>query len=418
MSLRSLLGGVADLTPRRMRNESPVPYVGKYRATLGASGLGFGSRAAGTRKEELEEYGANGTLFGVVSTLATATSLVNWRLWRKAPSGLTEDRTEVTNPRESAPLNVWNRPNAFMTRQEMIEGAQQHVDLTGEGWLVINRLAGVPVEIWPVRPDRMHVVPSIKDFIAGYVYLSPDGEQVPLERDDVIMLRWPSPLDIYRGQSPLPSLAGDLGSESAQRAWSESFFRNSASPGGVITTGVPLNDAQFEELVTRWNMSHRGISNAGRVAVLEQGTFTPLAYTQKDMQFVETRGLTKQAILDAYGFPKFGIGDVQDVNRASADASRAYIAEAKTVPRLERLKGAANNEFLPMFGADMPDRYEFDYDNPVPPDAETENKTTTARANAWATLVRAGANADDVSDLLDMPRLRWDAAALQGSQRD
>lgn len=388
-----------------------MPYSSRHQSALGSLGLlgrrGGQSDPAG----ELESYGEIGTLFGVVSTLATATSLVNWRLYRKAASGLAEDRTEVTNPRESAPLAVWNKPNAFMTRTEFVEAFQQHVDLTGEAWWVVYKVGTVPVELWPVRPDRMTPVPSIKDFIAGYVYTSPDGEQVPLRREDVIMIRWPSPLDIYRGMSPLPSLAGDIGNEEAQREWSEAFFRNSAMPGGIIKTGAAeLADEQFDQLVERWNSAHRGVSNAGRVAVLEGAgaDFVPLAYSQKEMQYVEARGLTKQAILDAYGFPKFGIGDVQDVNRASADASRAYIAEAKTVPRLERIKGALNSDFLPLFGQDMPARYEFDYDNPVPPDAETQNATTTAKANAYATLVGAGVNPDDATDMLGLPRMRWE----------
>lgn len=417
MSLRSLLGPslASGATRVRIRNDAPVPYTNRYRAALGAMGL-TGGLTRNNPTAEMEQYGEIGTLFGVVSTLATATSLVNWRFYRKAASGLKADRVEVTNPREAAPLMVWNRPNAFMTRSELVEGGQQHVDLTGEGWLIVYRVAGVPVELWPVRPDRVFPIPSVTDFIAGYVYVSPDGEQVPLRREDVIMLRWPSPLDIYRGQGPLPSLAGDLGNEQAQRAWSQSFFENSALPGGVIEVGVPLIDEQFDELVERWNAAHRGISNAGRVAVLEQGKFVPLAYNQRDMQFVELRGLTKQAILDAYGFPKFGIGDVQDVNRASAEASKAYIAEAKTVPRLERWKGALNNDFLLMFGADMPNRYEFDYDSPVPPDQDTENKTTTTVTNAYAVLVRAGVNSDDACDMLGIPKLRQDPALIAGSQ--
>lgn len=410
MSLRSLLGPSAERAlSRRMRNEAPVPYTSRYQTGLGALGL-LGRRRGGSDPgRELEQYGENGTLFGVVSTLATGVSLVNWRLYRKAASGLEEDRTEVTNPRESAPLAVWNKPNAFFSRQELVEGTQQHVDLTGEGWWVILRVMGVPVEIWPVRPDRMTPVPSIANFIAGYVYTSPDGEQVPLRLEDVIMIRWPSPLDIYRGMSPQPALAGDLDSEAAQREWSESFFRNSATPGGIIKDTGPLSDDQFDEIVERWNRSHRGITNAGRVAILEQGDFVPLSYTQKDMQFVETRGLTKQAILDAYGFPKFGIGDVEDVNRASAEASKAYIAESKTVPRLERIKGALNNDFLPMFGEGFAERYEFDYDNPVPPDIETENATTTAKTNAFVALITAGVDPDDAADLLDLPRMRVEA---------
>src|SRR6185312_11880223 len=119
-------------------------------------------------------------------------------LYQKAASGLEEDRTEVTR---HAALMVWTRPNGFMAWQEFSEVSQQHLDLAGEAWWVIVRAFNTPIEMWPIRPDRMTPVESNTDFIAGYIYTSPDGEKVPLAREDVIMIRTPAPLDIYRGMS-------------------------------------------------------------------------------------------------------------------------------------------------------------------------------------------------------------------------
>jgi hypothetical protein len=135
----------------------------------------------------------------------------------------------------------------------------------------------------------------------------------------------------------------------------------------------------------------------------------PLAFTQKDMQYVEARGFTKQQYLDAYGFPKFGLGDVEDVNRASADASKAYMAESLTIPRLERIKAALNFEFLPLFG--MGDRFEFDYDNPVPDDREVQNATLTAQVNALVALAGAGFDSDESCDVVDLPRIPYEKPA-------
>lgn len=400
MSLRSLLGGA--YRPRGPVAEAPVPYSSRYGGSGLLAGLGLGGKRLDTR-EELEQYGEVSTLFGVVSTLATATALVNWRFYRKPRAGSAEDRVEVTNPRESAPLMIWRRPNMFFTGTRFVETFQQHVDLTGKAYWLVGRAGSLPIELWPVRPDRIFPVPSQQDFIAGYVYVSPDGEQVPLQREDVIPLLWPAPLDVYDGMGPLGSLSADIEGEQAQRSWSSSFFRNSANPGGVIEIQDSLSDPQFDELVARWERQHRGISNAGRVAILERGKFVSLQYTQRDMQFVEGRQLTKQSILDAYAMPKFGIGDVQDVNRASAEASKAYIAESKTVPRLERIKDALNGPFLQLFGQE--ETHEFDYDSPVPPDQETENGTLTARVNAYTALLDAGVSADEAADATGLPRM-------------
>lgn len=392
MSLRSLFGGIVA--------EAPVSYTSKWRTPLS-----FGAgRDSMTRGAQLAQYESVGTLFGIVSKLAMTTSLVDWKLWRPATSGLEEDRTEVTR---HAALTVWNKPNPFFGRQEFVETFQQHIDLTGEAWWVIDKAGTLPLEIWPVRPDRMAPVEDAKEFIAGYVYTSPDGEKVPLRRDQVILIRWPSPVNIFRGSSPLPALAADLANETSQSSWSAAFYRNSASPGGVIQVDRRLQEEEFDELVDRWNRSHRGISNAGRVAVLEEAKFIPMAYTQRDMQYVETRGFTKQSLLDAYGFPKFGLGDVDDVNRATATASLALIAQTLTVPRLERIKYALNGEFLPMFGA-AAGALEFDYENPVPPDAETDNATLTAKTTAVVALVGAGFDVDEACDAVDLPRMKFE----------
>lgn len=408
MSLRSLLGGAY-----RPRAESPVPYTG--RRGLMPFGFSFGGSDSMSTTDELEQYSTTGTLFGVVSKLAMLTSQVNWRLYARAASGIEEDRTEVPPGRQIAPRMVWSRPNPFMTSHRFVETFQQHIDLTGKAFWVVARVGTIPVEVWPVRPDRIYPVPSRGEFIRGYVYCGPDGEEIPLRREDVTPLIWPAPLDVYDGMGPLPSLAADIRGESAQREWQKNFFRNSAQPGGIIETGGPLGETQFEELLDRWNRSHRGISNAGRVGVLEQGKFTPLSYSQKDMQFVESRGITKQAILDAYGMPKFGIGDVTDVNRASAVASRGWIAESLTIPRLDRIKDALNTDFLEMFG--MEKTHEFDYDNPVPEDQETENATLTAKCQAVGVLIGTGFNPDQACDTVGLPRMVWEEYRRGASDR-
>lgn len=396
MSLRSLLGGIVAEAP------PPVPYVSKWRNSLS----GFGSRRAQNSKQEMELYGEIGTLYGVVSKLANMTSLVCWKLYKPSPDGDPEKRTEVT--RHAAKM-VWDRPNPFMPRQEFVEIGQQHLDLAGENFWVMNRagITGVPFEMWPVRPDRMTPVESNTEFIAGYIYRSPDGEEIPLLREDVVMLRYPAPLDLFRGQSAVGALGDVLDAQTAASEWSAAFFRNSAQPGGIIAYDRRLQDEEFEEVTRRWRQQHQGVSNAGRVAVLEGATFTPMLYTQKDMQFVETRGVTKQEILDAYGFPKFGLGDVNDVNRASADASMALMSSTLTVPRLERWKAALNYDFLPQFGV-KPGMLEFDYENPVPDDQETENATLTARVNAVVALVNAGADPAEACEACDLPLITFE----------
>jgi HK97 family phage portal protein len=393
---RSFLGSLANAAGSLRAPAPPVPFSGRSQSY----GI-FGARR--DAEGQMRAMSAVGTLFAIVDRTSNATALVDWKLWRKAKSGRDEDRVEVTS---HAALDLWNKPNPFMPRQEFVESSTQHYDLTGETEWVIARHPGIsiPLEMWPVRPDRMTPVPDRDRFMKGWVYTSPDGEQVPLELDQVIQLRRPNPLDPYRGLSPILSILPDLDTSRYAAEWSRAFFINSAQPGGILQFDQRLSDGQFNELRDRWAEQHKGVANAHRVAILEQGKWIDRTISQRDMQFVELRGATADRVREAYGISKTAIGDFEDINRASALAAKAWFAEQQTIPRLERIKAALNHELLPMFGATATG-LEFDYCDPVPPDPETEAAQLTARSNAASVLVTAGFDPAGTLSAVGLPEI-------------
>lgn len=344
-------------------------------------------------ERQMKAYGSVGTLFNIVSTTSQAVAEVEWKLYRKSTTGDPNDRVEVTS---HAALDLWNTPNKFMTRQELVEVGQQHIDLTGEGWIVVSRnprARSLPLELWPVRPDRMAPQPSPTDFIVGYWFTGPDGAQMPLPVDDVLFMRMPDPLDPFRGLGPVQTVLLDLDSSHYAAQWNRNFFLNSAQPGGIIEVEKRLSDAEFNELVARWREQHQGVANAHRVALIEQGKWVANNYTVKDMQFVQLRTVSKEKIREAYGFPKFAGGEVDDVNRATAEASAAWFARRLTVPRLKRWKGMLNNDLLPLFGATAKG-LEFDYISPVLEDREANNAERDSITTGLKTLTEAGVKVD------------------------
>lgn len=369
----------------RIGNKTPVPYSGR------SPGLSLPWSNKSNATAQIQAMGSVGTLFNIVSTTSQAVSEVEWKLWRKSKSGDKNDRVEVTT---HAALDLWNTPNKFMTRQELVESVQQHVDLTGEGWCVVGRnpkFRSIPLELWPVRPDRMSPVPSPTEYVVGYVYTGPNGELIPLEVEDVLFQRMPNPDDPYRGLGPVQSVLLDLDSAHYSAAWNRNFFLNSAQPGGVIEVDKRLTDTEFKEMTARWREQHQGVANAHRVAVIEQGKWVTNQSSMKEMQFVELRNVSKEVIREAFGFPKFAAGDVDDVNRATAEASSAWFARRLTVPRLERWKGMLNNDLLPLFKAtDL----EFDYVSPVLEDREANNAERNSVATAVKTMSEAGVKID------------------------
>lgn len=390
-------------------------------APIGSAGnrYGLGARSGASPFNQTEQLSAMttiGTLFAIIDRQASTTAATTWHLYKRARSGLKKDRREVFN---HPALTVWNKPNPFYTQAEFIEATIQHYDLTGEYWWLIGRsdLLGpdsMPVELWVVRPDRMRPVPNPKAFVSGYVYRS-GADEVPLRLADVIMNKRQNPADPYRGISPLASLGIDIRGELAAASYNQAFFDNAAEPGGIIKVPKELDDREFDQLVRRWREQHQGVHNAHRVAVLEVGEFQPLGYTRRDMQFIELRKFSRDAIRQAYGYPKPLLGDVDDINRANAEAAEAVFARWIVNPRNDRLRASLNHDFLPLFG-DLAAGYEFDYDSAVPESREDVRAERGSKVQAVAQLVAAGFDPEKSLAAMELPSIPYvGKAALEAA---
>lgn len=383
---------------------SPVRREG--REALPGYGPSRGLSLTGdSRTEQLGAMASVGTVFGIVDRIASSQSDVEWCLYRKARSGKKEDRTPVTN---HLAWDLWQKPNDVFEGPFLREGVQQHYELTGEGWLVVELAEGfadIPLSIWYVRPDRIEPVPGETTFLAGYVYTSVDGEKVPLTVREVLPIKRPNPLNPYRGLGAIQSVLLETQSARAAAEWNRNFFRNGAMPGGVIEVPNELDDNQFTTLIQRWRESHKGVSRAHRVGVLEHGaTFNPVTYSIKDMQMTEVRGMTRDSVMEAFGISRHMLGITEDVNRASAAAGEYMFAKYIARPRAVRWRAMANGLYLPLFGKAARD-LEFDFEGLVPEDAEAENAARDSLAAAAKSYVEAGFPLEWICDTLGLPPL-------------
>ena len=359
--MRSLLGSLL--------NRAPVPFTAQRQPDYGSRAwIGRGNATA-----QMQAMSASATLYTVINRTSTATAKQDWHLHKPAPGQMcsygegTEDEcgaVGVSMVERHPALVTLNKPNPFYTRHELFESGQQHVDLTGEGWLVISRIGTVPAELWVARPDRMAVVTDPSDFLVGYLYCGPDGREQPLRTQDVLSMRMPDPSNPYRGLGPVQTIMSQISGSAMSAEWNANFFRNGARPGGIVKLSRGLTDTQFEKLVERWNWNHKGVANAGRTAFLEDGDWIdPKPMSVADMQFVETSNLNRDTILLAFGASKYDVGVLEDVNRASATAAANDFGERMTVPRLDRWQGMLNNDYLPQFPGT--DGWQFVYTSPV-----------------------------------------------------
>lgn len=397
----------------RQMNRGRPPFADRWN-TQGGQLYGSGLQ---DRFTQLQAMGGTGTLFAIIQLLSTGAQASGaWKMFDKPRDGRvrysghdkgSDQRREVlVHPA----LRLWERPNPFMPGPIFREIGWQFMELVGEWYWVLNRGPsglGVPMEMWPVRPDRMEPVPDKKDFLAGWIYTGPNGEMVPLLNSEVIQLKYPSPTDPYRGMSPVQSLLADIDSAKYTAEWSRNFFLNSATPGGVVTFAKRLSDKEFTEFSNRWRENHQGVARGHRVGVLEQGaTFTPNTYTMHDMQFVELRNLNREVIREAYRIHQSMLGNSTDVNRANAQTAEEVHIQWHEIPRLKRQRTVLNELFLPMFNGMDANRM-FDFDDPSPSSAQDANDELTAKSQALALLVEVGFDPRQACEVVGLPVMDW-----------
>jgi len=396
---------------KRLLNTSgpPVPL-----STAGARrpgqvfDLGAGRQS---RESQMRAYGRSGTVFSIVSLLQSAPAGAPWHLYKMQPKDGrrryttadkgSDQRVEVVN---HAALSLWSKPNDFQTGFEFREGSNQHLELTGETfWVLNNEGTTFPTSMWYVRPDRMEPVPDPDDFLLGWVYNGPGGEVVPLQLDEVIIEKLPDPMDPFRGAGPVGSIMANIEQQQYATQYQRNLFYNGADPGGVIQVDKRLSEGEWDELVDRWRESHQGVARAGRVGVLENGaSWMGSSHTNRDLEYGNLRLANRDELREAWRVHKALLGTTEDVNRANAQTAEEVFISWQTLPRLDRRKDTLNHKLLPLFGSSGVG-VEFDYEDPSPDNREEDNGELIAKSNAAATLVNAGFDPSDVLETVGLP---------------
>jgi HK97 family phage portal protein len=391
-----------------IQNKAPQ-YVGRTSGTSSAL-LGNGPGRPGI-EAQMRTMGSVSTVFAIVDAISDSMAEADWALY---PIG--SDEPETAHP---AAL-LWETPNPFMDQDTFVKTAMQHYDLAGETtWNVSRtslvrtggqRVSDMPLELWPVLPDYLTPVPHKDKFLEGWVYQVPGGEAEPWTTKDLIQMKRPSPFDPYRGIAPIASAMIDVFGAKAASEYAAAWYRNGATPGGIIQFPERLPDDAYDEFVDRWRAQHQGTMNANRVAVLEGATWTSITQSMRDQQFEELSKLNREFIREAYRFPRALLGYADDVNKASARAGIEIFVTLCIRPRLNALQAVLNTVLLPMFGA-AAKGYEFRFTNPVVADKEMELLELTSKSTAAKTLVEAGFEAKAVLKAVGLPDMAFEKPA-------
>ena len=303
-----------------------------------------------------EGYRKNVIAFAAVDTIARAIGSAPWRLFR----GTNRQDFVTDHPL----LRLINRPNPIMGRAEFFENVAAYYLIAGNSYIeAVGPDGGLPLELWPLRPDRMSVLPGDTGLPAGFTYTL--GQKKKRWVMDTLtgqgpILHWRkfNPLDDWYGLSPLEAAADDIAIRNSTGAWNKALVDNSGRPSGALiydpADGVALGDDQREIILNDLERRFTGSENAGRPMLME-GNFKweQMGLSPTDMDWLESKNSSGRDIATAFGVPPMLVGIQGAQTFTNYREARLALWEETVIPLIRNLRDELNMWLVPQFGDDL-----------------------------------------------------------------
>lgn len=160
----------------------------------------------------------------------------------------------------------------------------------------------------------------------------------------------------YYGISPIEYCKKSLALSMAAEQHGISFFENSASPSGFLSTDQVLTKEASERLLASWNAAHQGVKKAGKVAVLEQNLrFERMGADNREAQLVETRNYSRSEIAALFGVPSSMLNSSEGAKYNNVQQMNVAFHTGTLSPLISRIEQEINRH--------LPDGFEIRLDD-------------------------------------------------------
>ena len=209
-----------------------------------------------------------------------------------------------------------DEPNPEMSSFVFRETLMTHLLLWGNAYAqIIRNGKGEVIALYPLIPNKM-TVNRDENGQLYYEYSKTADDFYNVSNSTVIL----NPRDVLHipglgfdglvGYSPIAMAKNAIGMAIACEEYGAKFFANGAAPSGVLEHPGTIKDPK--KVREAWQSQFGGSSNAGRVAVLEEGMkYTPISISPEQAQFLETRKFQINEIARIFRIPPHMVGDLE-----------------------------------------------------------------------------------------------------------
>ena len=361
----------------------------------------FGVGADWAPTEYADYYARSPVVYAAIRTRADAISRVPWVVSRTAADG---SRTAV-GPLHPA-QRLLDTPNGWLSGSELRKATEIHLCLWGRAfWAIEPAESGLGLELWPLRPDRMTVIPGdgpTGPYIKGFLYrgLTADHAYLP---EEIAWFRLWNPLQDRTGLSPMAPMRLSADMAYAALSYNRNTLRKGAIPDYILLADEELTDAAVEDFYRRWEARFSGPNQANRPGIASFiRDVKPLAFSNRDMEFLESLRWTVKDASRVFGVPETMLAELEFATLANVDNMERSFWHTTVVPQLTMMSERITSSVLGNLG------YQnlivaFDYTGIAP-----LNESGAARvARQTEFLDRGVVTINEVRRSYDQPPVSW-----------
>jgi HK97 family phage portal protein len=217
------------------------------------------------------------------------------------------------------------------------------------------RLA-LPGELWIVPTPWVRVVPDASRYVRAYEVSAPGAAPQLFTPDEIIHLKYPNPLDLHYGLSPLQANALTVDANTELQRSRYQAFHAGQRPGVVLQTEQTLSEGTVRRLEEKLQSRFGGRENWHRPLVLEQGLkASPWTLTPAEMDYLNSSRMTRDEIFALFRVPGPIAGLVENMG-LGADiwfGARVMFCEGTVQPKLDLIGQALTRDLGRRYGDDV-----------------------------------------------------------------
>lgn len=236
-------------------------------------------------------------------------------------------------------------PNSEMTAMDFRMYQMVCLLLRGTTFSEVHRArSGQIGEIIPLNPDYIYIDRSKS---TGKLVFEDHSSGNRIIRNEKMWRICGMSLNGITGLSPIACAREGIGISMSLEEHGARLFSNGAKPGGILEHPGKLSETGQKMLLDSWNDAYKGVGNANKVAVLQEGMkWHQLGLSAEDSQFLESRKYQRTEISAMYGVPLHMMGDLDKATFSNIEHQSIMLVVYTLLPWLKRIEQSIYRDLL------------------------------------------------------------------------